>query len=58
VGGSFPYLVEACGENGEVVGVEISPEVTTNTRRRISKNGWQNVKVIASSAQTLKLTGV
>jgi ubiquinone/menaquinone biosynthesis C-methylase UbiE len=39
-GGSFPSLVDAVGSAGEVVGVEISPEIAINARRRIQKNGW------------------
>jgi len=57
MGGSFPYLVDVVGPSGEVVGVEISPEVTINTRRRIEKNKWRNVEVIEASAQTVHLTG-
>ena len=45
-GGTFPYLVDAVGPSGDVVGVEISPEVAINARRRIAKNGWSNVQVI------------
>jgi SAM-dependent methyltransferase len=45
-GGSFPYLVRAVGQSGQVVGVEISPEISINARRRIEKNGWRNVEVI------------
>jgi hypothetical protein len=36
-GGSFPYLVDAVGPSGEVIGVEISPEVVINARRRIER---------------------
>jgi len=56
-GGSFPYLVRAVGPPGEVVGVEISPEVAINARRRIAKNGWKNVHVIEADARTVRLTG-
>src|SRR5881397_1912229 len=45
-GGSLPYLVRAVGPSGEVVGVEISPEVTINARRRVEKNRWSNVQVV------------
>lgn len=58
MGGSFPYLVQAVGTSGEVVGVEISPEVMINTRKRITKNGWKNVQVIQSPAQTVTLNGM
>jgi SAM-dependent methyltransferase len=56
-GGSFPYLVRAVGKSGQVVGVEISPEISINARRRIEKNGWRNVEVIDASAQEVRLTG-
>ena len=54
-GGSFPYLVDAVGPSGEVVGVEISPEVAINARRRIEKNRWRKVLVIEGDARTVQL---
>ncbi len=54
-GGSFPYLVDAVGPSGEVIGVEISPEVAINARRRIEKNRWRNVLVIEADARTVEL---
>ena len=56
-GGSFPYLVHAVGQSGQVVGVEISPEISVNARRRIARNGWRNVEVIEAAAQDVDLTG-
>jgi ubiquinone/menaquinone biosynthesis C-methylase UbiE len=56
-GGSFPYLVRAVGPSGQVVGVEISPVISINARRRIEKNGWRNVEVIEADARTVHLTG-
>ena len=56
-GGSFPYLVEAVGPSGEVVGVEISPEVSINARRRIEVNRWNNVRVVEGDAKTVQLNG-
>jgi ubiquinone/menaquinone biosynthesis C-methylase UbiE len=56
-GGSFPYLVRAVGQSGQVVGVEISPEISINARRRIEKKGWRNVEVIEAAAQEVHLTG-
>jgi ubiquinone/menaquinone biosynthesis C-methylase UbiE len=57
-GGSFPYLVHAVGSQGEVVGVEISPDISVNAKRRISKNEWKNVSVIEAAAQDVELTGM
>jgi SAM-dependent methyltransferase len=36
-GGSLPYLREAVGSAGEVVGVEISRAVATNAERRVAR---------------------
>ncbi len=56
-GGSFPYLVSAVGPTGEVIGVEISPDIAINARRRIETNRWRNVRVIEADARTVKLEG-
>src|SRR5882672_7771942 len=57
-GGSFPYLVQSVSPSGEVIGVEISPQVTINATRRIERNKWKNVHVINASAHTVSLTGM
>lgn len=57
-GGSFPYLIHAVGSSGEVVGVEISPEISVNARKRIAKNNWKNVEVIEEAAEDVQLTGM
>jgi ubiquinone/menaquinone biosynthesis C-methylase UbiE len=57
-GGSFPYLLDAVGPSGEVIGVEISPEMVTSARKRIEKNRWRNVQTIESAAETAKLSGL
>jgi demethylmenaquinone methyltransferase/2-methoxy-6-polyprenyl-1,4-benzoquinol methylase len=57
LGGSFPYLVRAVGPSGQVVGVEISPVISINARKRVEKNGWRNVEVIQADARTVQLTG-
>ena len=56
-GGSFPYLRQSVGPSGEVVGVEISPRTTTNTRKRIAKNKWENIHVIEADARKVSLSG-
>jgi demethylmenaquinone methyltransferase/2-methoxy-6-polyprenyl-1,4-benzoquinol methylase len=56
-GGCFPYLVDAVGDAGQVVGVEISPEVAINAKRRIAARGWTNVDLVVADAQTVELSG-
>ena len=41
----------------EIVGLEISPEVAINARRRIEKNRWRNVLVIEGDARIVELQG-
>src|SRR5205823_3630765 len=53
-GASFPYLVQAVGNSGEVVGGEISPAMAAEARKRVANNGWSNVRVLQESAQTVK----
>jgi SAM-dependent methyltransferase len=57
-GGSFPFLIDAVGPLGQVVGVELSPTIGANARKRIEKNGWVNVAVIEAAAQTVVLEGI
>ena len=56
-GGSFPYLVGAVGQTGEVVGVEISPEVANTARKRIAANHWVNAHVVVADARSVVLSG-
>jgi len=56
-GGAFPFLVQAVGTAGKVVGVEISPASAAHARHRAAANGWSGVEVILSSAQDVRLTG-
>jgi SAM-dependent methyltransferase len=57
-GGSFPYLVNAVGPSGQVVGVEISPEISVSARRRVARNKWENVEVIEAAAQEAQVDGM
>jgi SAM-dependent methyltransferase len=56
-GGTFPYLVDGVGPTGAVVGVEISPEVAINAKRRIEANRWNNVQLVVGDARIIKLEG-
>jgi demethylmenaquinone methyltransferase/2-methoxy-6-polyprenyl-1,4-benzoquinol methylase len=56
-GSSFPFLVQAVGADGEVVGVEISPDLAAIARKRIEQEEWNNVRVAVGPAQTIALPG-
>jgi SAM-dependent methyltransferase len=55
-GASFPHLLGAVGEAGEVVGVEFSPDVASVAQRRIDRNRWTNVRVVVGDARTVVLS--
>jgi SAM-dependent methyltransferase len=57
-GGSLPFLRDAVGDSGIVIGVEISPTVAELARRRIARNGWSNVTVRVAPAQAVELEGL
>jgi len=56
-GASFPHLLSAVGNSGEVVGVEISPDVAELAERRIHQNRRTNVRVVVGDARTVVLNG-
>jgi protein-L-isoaspartate O-methyltransferase len=39
------------------VGVEISPDLAANAKKRIEQEGWNNVRVAVGPAQTIPLAG-
>lgn len=56
-GASFPFLVQAVGSEGEVVGVDISPDLASIAQKRTDEAGWSNVHVAVGPAQNIALSG-
>lgn len=50
---NFALLVGAVGVSGEVVGVDASPAMLRQARRRIARRGWGNVAVVDGDAAAL-----
>jgi SAM-dependent methyltransferase len=57
-GGSFPFLVQAVGTAGKVVGIEISPGSAAHAKHRAAVNEWGNVEVVLASAQEARFEGL
>ena len=47
---SFPYLVEAVGLEGRVIGLDASPDMLARARRRVERAGWRNVELVNAFA--------
>lgn len=48
----FTALQNAVGPTGELIGIDESPAMTTLARARSAENGWDNVRLVAASAET------
>lgn len=54
-GATLPYLREAVGPDGRVVGVDITPELLDRATTRTGR--WPNVEILRGDAATVPLTG-
>ncbi len=54
---SFPLLREAVGAQGEVVGIDISPEMMRIARQRVAAAGWQNFTLLESPIESAQIPG-
>ena len=54
-GNSFELIQERIGPTGTLIGIELSPEMIAQARERVAANGWQNVTLIAASADQAQL---
>lgn len=49
---NFPYLLEAVGGKGKVIGFDSSPEMLAAAKKTTELNGWTNVKLAEGDATT------
>lgn len=54
-GRNFPYLVEAVGLSGTVIGVDASPGMLAEARKLIERNDWSNVELLQQDATQLDI---
>src|ERR1700761_486545 len=54
-GRNFPYLVDAVGPGGTVIGVDASEGMLAEARKLIERRGWQNVQLLHQDATKLQL---
>lgn len=56
-GKSFSPILERIGAQGQLVGVDQSPDMLAIARRRVADAGWSNVTLIESAAEQAGLEG-
>ncbi len=54
-GRNFPYLVEAVGPNGTVIGVDASQGMLAEAGKLIERRGWSNVQLLQQDAALLDI---
>ena len=54
-GRNFPYLVDAVGPSGTVIGVDASAGMLAEARRLVEREGWSNVVLLEQDASKLQL---
>ncbi len=54
---SFALLRTAVGVQGEVVGIDISPEMMGLARQRVIEAGWKNISLLESSIESADIPG-
>jgi demethylmenaquinone methyltransferase/2-methoxy-6-polyprenyl-1,4-benzoquinol methylase len=54
-GRNLPYLVEAVGSRGRVIGVDASPGMLAEARRLVERNRWVNIELLRQDAAHLEL---
>jgi demethylmenaquinone methyltransferase/2-methoxy-6-polyprenyl-1,4-benzoquinol methylase len=52
-GRNFPYLVDAVGPSGTVIGVDASPGMLAEARKLVERQGWSNVELLQQDAAHL-----
>ncbi len=53
---SFPLLEDGIGPGGQIVGVELSPDMLALARERCRREGWSNVTLIESAMESAEIT--
>lgn len=52
---SFEFLERAIGEDGYIIGVELSPDMLARAREKVARSGWTNITLIEANAEEVNL---
>lgn len=47
---NFALIEQAIGPDGKLIGVDLTPEMLAQARRRVQRQGWRNVELVESRA--------
>ncbi len=52
---SFDLLQQAIGPQGQIIGVEVSPDMLARAQEKVAREGWTNVTVLEANAEEVEL---
>ncbi|MEE8391776.1 MAG: class I SAM-dependent methyltransferase [Anaerolineae bacterium] len=52
---NFPFLEEVIGEEGQIIGLDLTPAMLHIARKRIHRHGWNNVELIEADVSQFEL---
>ncbi|MCH7999409.1 MAG: methyltransferase domain-containing protein [Chloroflexi bacterium] len=52
---SFPLILARIGSEGQLVGIELSPDMMAKARERVESSDWQNVTLIESPVEEAQI---
>lgn len=55
-GRNFPYLIQAVGQGGKIVGFDYSQEMLDAAKKTCARNGWKNIELTRGDAAQLEIT--
>ncbi len=47
---NFPFLQEAVGPTGKIIGLDLTPAMLAEAQKKIERHGWHNVELIEADA--------
>jgi demethylmenaquinone methyltransferase/2-methoxy-6-polyprenyl-1,4-benzoquinol methylase len=54
-GNNFEAIEAAIGEDGRLIGIELSPDMAVRARERVQANRWTNVMLLESSVENARI---
>ena len=52
---SFDLVEQAIGPQGQIIGVEVSPDMLARAQEKVAREGWTNVTLLEANAEEAKL---
>ena len=52
---SFDLVEQAIGPQGQIIGVEVSPDMLARAQEKVAREGWTNVTLLEANAEEVKL---